>query len=391
MIVRYTMKRRKFLVSALLFLPSSWHLQADSMICDRCGNAIRGRYIEYKFDGKKIIVCLSCNKKLPHCAACKLPFHKNQLIAYKGEYLCRECMAKAKYCSICGQRIQGHYYKLENSEELYCARCYSRTPKCTVCKKPTPRHLLDPESGACPECLKKLPHCAACGKAITGNYYRYKHSDGVFCPSCHTKRPKCYACGVPVGDKYWKFQDGRTICEKCNNRAVFDEERIRKIMAETEQLIRRHLGLTIEIPYELHISELNSKSFIDAKAAKRGQNSNSPLFGGELGLYRRMNGNSEIFLLYGVPPEMLYETAAHEYAHAWQAEHCPTDQSLELREGFAQWVAAQILQIKGFQESLEKLQERNDHPYGTGYRRFQNIQQNLGRQKVIEYAQKALR
>ena len=65
--------------------------------------------------------------------------------------------------------------------------------------------------------------------------------------------------------------------------------------------------------------------------------------------------------------ELTYETAAHEYAHAWEAENGVFDLGTELSEGFAQWVAAGILRAKGFRIALEKLEARTDFPYGTGY------------------------
>jgi hypothetical protein len=33
-------------------------------------------------------------------------------------------------------------------------------------------------------------------------------------------------------------------------------------------------------------------------------------------MYRRSGEKSEIFLLFGLPQEMLYEALTHEYAHA---------------------------------------------------------------------------
>lgn len=155
-------------------------------------------------------------------------------------------------------------------------------------------------------------------------------------------------------------------------------------MSEVEDLCKKYLGIRANEPYTLHVEELNKSSLTNANKAKKGEASVSPLYGKELGLYRRLNGKSEIFLLYGLPVEMIYETAAHEYAHAWQAENCPPDQSDEIREGFAQWVAAQILGIKGYNTALEKLETRTDTPYGTGYMKIKTIASHLGMRTLIE-------
>jgi len=161
-------------------------------------------------------------------------------------------------------------------------------------------------------------------------------------------------------------------------------------MREVEQLIPRYLGMKVEKPYTVHVETLNDQSKWHANAAKKGESAKSPLYGNELGLYRYKDGKSEIFLLYGLPPELLYETAAHEYAHAWQTENAVhPNQSPQIQEGFAQWVAAQILKVKGYTQTLAKLEKRTDHPYGTGYQLFKRIHDNAGRNDVLEYAKKA--
>ena len=334
------------------------------------GKKITGRYLVYKTSDREVIVCKSCDSSLPHCASCNLPFHRNHLIHSKGESLCAKCYKNAKFCSLCGQRIKDRYIQDQKSGKLYCGSCYDSAPKCPVCKLPVKRTDIDAASGACWECMKKLPRCASCGKAIVGTYYTYRFAKGKYCGECNKNRPKCYCCGTPIGNLYWKFPDGRTICDRCNKRVINDVDQVRRIMKEVEGLIPRYLGIQVKEPYTVRVEALNNHSLIDASKVKNGEASGSPLFGSELGLYRRMNGKSEIFLLYGLPIEMIYETAAHEYAHAWQAEHCPPKQSKELLEGFAQWVAAEILRVKGYETALEKLQARRDDPYGTGYQRI---------------------
>ncbi len=188
-----------------------------------------------------------------------------------------------------------------------------------------------------------------------------------------------------MGEKYWKFPDGRSICNECHKKVIIDADEITKIMEDAERLARKHIGLEIETPYKLHIRQRNKISAKQADLAKKEGSEESPLFGDELGLYRRKNGESEIYLLYGLPREMLYETAAHEYAHAWQAENCPPNQNARLKEGFAQWVAAQILREKDYEVSLEKLEARSDHPYGTGYQEIKKLHNKLGRKRLLEY------
>lgn len=386
------MKTRKTLFLAIGFLLGLAPAAMAELRCDLCRQEIRGNYFTYKSQTQTFNVCADCNRTRTRCAACQIPRNPRDLVRKKGEYICRDCVPLVKYCALCDHRIEGRYIEFQKSGAAYCQSCYQQYPKCEACKKPTLLQNLDRETGICFDCLRELPNCGACGAPIHGKFFRYEFSEDVFCPDCHANRPKCHTCGVPVGDRYWKFPDGREICDACNKRAVIDVKQVERIMAETERLVHRYVGIQALDPYELKVEALNNHSRESAEEAKHGGKTlTSPLFGSELGLYRRMNGKSEIFLLYGLPIEMIYETAAHEYAHAWQAEHCPPDQSLELREGFAQWVAAQILRVKGYKMALDKLEARRDNPYGTGYQRMKSVYLRSGRKGVIEYAKNAKR
>ena len=41
--------------------------------------------------------------------------------------------------------------------------------------------------------------------------------------------------------------------------------------------------------------------------------------------------------------------------------------------------------------SLEKLEDRRDRPYGTGYHRFKKVEESMGKNFVFEYAKKQLK
>lgn len=401
-IVDGTMQRRSAFMRMLMVglgLAASRKALANP-VCDFCDEEIEGRYMVYKTSKRRVVMCSDCDKKYPKCDACRMPHLHKDILLQRGERLCRECAADAKYCNGCAKRITGRYYQINPSEEdaekgveaqLFCARCYSRTPKCKVCGKPTPRSRIELASGACLDCIEKLDRCNSCGTFITGRYYEFEHADGKYCERCKRDKPGCYTCGVPVGNKYWKFPDGRSVCQGCHSRSVTDPKQIEKIWIETKGLMKKHLNMHVEHEMTLNIEALNATSISGARNAKKGLSTQSPLFGSELGLYRYINGKADVYLLYGLPIEMIYETAAHEYAHGWQVENCPPNQSLELKEGFAQWAAAQILKVKGFDAALEKLEDRDDPHYGRGYKRFKQVEDRLGRDGVFRYAKTQLR
>lgn len=363
--------------------------QAENLICGRCGKEITGRYLTYTFKGQtKLIVCQDCDRRLPHCKACGVPFPPGSLILHKGERLCKSCLDSAVFCNLCGKRLEGKYYQSKNGEEKYCAQCYNRNPRCSVCDRPGPVTRLSNGKCVCEKCLPTLPICGACGQPIAGNYIKYETSDKVFCETCQKTAPKCYACGVPLGKKHWLFDDGRRICDACNARSVYDLETIRQIMRDVEKICREKLDLNVQTSYDLQVKALNNDSSVQAQKAKDGENDESPLYGKELGLFRKMNGKTEIFLLYGLPAELLYDTAAHEFAHAWQAENCIAGQSPEMLEGFAQWVSAQVLRIKGYNKALEHLEDRKDNPYGTGYKKINAVAQRFNRDGFYNFVKR---
>ncbi len=289
-------------------------------------------------------------------------------------------------CSICGTVLTDHdkYYQVQGSKEVFCERCFNEAPRCRLCSLPTAPANIDPETGACSRCLAKLPRCKTCGKAIVGTYYKYPDVAGVFCPECKNTRPACAICGAPVGDRHWDYPDGRIVCADCGERAVIDVDTISRIMRDAQATVEKRLGLKVKQPYTLRVVKLSSLASAGAGQHSQVTDDEGALYGKELGLYRLKDGRSEIFLLFGLPPELLFETAAHEYAHAWQTENGLADLSPETVEGFAQWVAAEVLRARGYRGALEKLEARRDYPYGTGYQQLRALNQRL----IIEQMRK---
>jgi len=282
-------------------------------------------------------------------------------------------------CSICGRILteRDSYHQVVGSKEVFCERCFAEAPRCRLCKLPTRPEDIDPETGVCSRCLPKLPRCKACGKPIIGTAYQYPYAKGLYCAECKNNRPACAICGVPVGDSYWKYPDGRIVCSECGAHAVFDVDAIGKIMRDVQETVEKRLGLKVKQPYSLRVEQLSSIVSAEYVHDKQGSFADGSLYGRELGQCRVRDGKAEIILLFGLPPELLYETGAHEYAHAWQAENALTNLDPELTEGFAQWVAAEVLRAKGFRGTLERLEARRDFPYGTGYQRLKAMHQRI--------------
>lgn len=79
---------------------------------------------------------------------------------------------------------------------------------------------------------------------------------------------------------------------------------------------------------------------------------------------------------------------AHEYGHAWHEANHPAFDRVDnsLREGFAEWVALQVLKRYGEGSGGDLLRSNRDPVYGGGLRWFLQVESHFGREAVFEQA-----
>ena len=102
---------------------------------------------------------------------------------------------------------------------------------------------------------------------------------------------------------------------------------------------------------------------------------------------------NSIYLQSGMPYDMMFETLAHEYGHAWKFQNKRRDlliyqqDNIAFCEGFAQWVAYHILKEYNLKEQAEKLKiGHTDRIYGDGFKEMLELEKKLGsKQAVLEY------
>ena len=77
-------------------------------------------------------------------------------------------------------------------------------------------------------------HCHLCGRRLWGRGWVYA-SNGipdeqaiVVCRRCQETAPRCDVCGVPMGANHVRLPDGRHICARCHQTAVYDPARALK-------------------------------------------------------------------------------------------------------------------------------------------------------------------
>jgi len=241
-------------------------------------------------------------------------------------------------------------------------------------------------SGACATCTNSFTICHSCGSTIKGEYIEIS-GIGAFCKDCYNSRNKCDVCGAPLTDQYWKLSDNRLTCGYCYKTAVYDPRDASMIYEELKSIINEYLGLQLNIPTSMALVDRNQLADIINKQSQLQTNSNGN--GNEhldpqktLGIYTRRGIRRGIYIQTGLPRTLLIQIAAHEFAHAWQAENCPLISEQLLHEGFAEWVSYRILGYYGYTQQQNQMIQRTDI-YGRGLNWALQVEAQSGIEGVI--------
>ncbi|MFV9503872.1 MAG: zinc-binding protein [Oscillochloridaceae bacterium umkhey_bin13] len=189
-----------------------------------------------------------------------------------------------------------------------------------------------------------------------------------------TTRPRCDSCGVPLPltSQHWRLHDGRLQCPTCHATAVYDPGAARAIFDQTVTGLVAQLGMSLNVGVDFRIVDAPTLESLRAEG-----NSAPPPGLTTLGLYRRRGHLRTIYMLYGLPKLAFRTTVAHEYAHAWQGEHCPLLRDEALREGHAEWVAYQHLCWLGCTKAVDRMLQMA-HPYRAALERVLALERQLG-------------
>lgn len=297
-------------------------------------------------------------------------------------------MGTLAFCQFCGQRIVGknwHFRHPDWPEEItlrICSDCADHAPRCISCGLPiAPAGSQD----RCVTCQSKYPLCQACGQPISGDL-TYFDGAGPFCQTCCYERPPCGSCGAPLTDDRWQLSDGRLICSHCRAGAVFSTQEAVDLFTEIKARLSVNPGIKLNIPTGLFLVDQEQLQEVIRQQPARSEKSVIKGFeqGGPelLGIYLRHGMRRGIYILTGLPRKLFIQTAAHEYAHAWQGENCPTLGNGLVQEGFAEWIAYRAVSMFGYISGLEQMRNRQDI-YGEGLRWALNCEDRDGVQAVL--------
>ena len=292
--------------------------------------------------------------------------------------------SKRRFCHLCGREVRrARIYRRQGDDApglVVCDECEAGQPRCRICNRPMVAALA--RDGLCPDCWASTPTCLACGQPV-GRSWVHVGDDGLYCETCYRTRPHCDVCGVPVGEPAWQLADGRQICNRCHQTAVYRPERGQELFERTVGIIQRELGLTLNVPTEFALVDRNQME------ALLQEGNGEPGDGKTLGLFARQGRQRGMYVEYGLPQILLIQVIAHEYAHAWQGENCPLLRDLEVKEGFAEWVAYKVLQALGAAKKMKVMEERKGL-YGDGLRRLLAVEQARGPAGVLDFCQEVM-
>ena len=104
------------------------------------------------------------------------------------------------------------------------------------------------------------------------------------------------------------------------------------------------------------------------------------------GLYD--DAHNLIYVSNGITRADALGIVAHELGHAWMYQHHPNAArtSEVLCEGFAEWVAYQVLTRAGSLTQASLIRRSGDPIYGVGFRWFQALEKEHGVDAVLEVA-----
>lgn len=201
-----------------------------------------------------------------------------------------------------------------------------------------------------------------------------------YCPPSSV--PRCDCCGASLHAHHWQLHDGRRQCVVCHRTAIYDFALAQTLFSETAAGIRSQLGFSLNVGVEFRLVDVPTLQAIRSQDTNLQQTKERTL-----GLYRRQGRLRAIYMLYGLPRLLFRTTVAHEFAHAWQGEHCPllTDQTL--REGFAEWVAYRHLIWLGATKAAQ-LMLTTPHPYRPLLAQVLTLEEQFGIPGLIDYIRK---
>ena len=308
-------------------------------------------------------------------------------------------------CSVCGTAIKPGTKYFKADERTFCSRkCLdsyieSKLPRCSACNKPVRGECFkkDGKIYCSKECLSTtFPRCVVCGRHSPDGSYFNGDKRNFVCPAC-ANGPRCCSCLLPCKD-YTRLDDGRCLCTRCGQNAVFDSEDAEKVFQDIRNLMKKDLGISTDHRINFTLTDIGTLKSCSENSSP-GQEQGVFIFKTSIENTVTNKGVvvksvvkervSSIMALYGLSRGKFIEVIAHELAHDWMQENYPDIQDLRVKEGWAEFIAAKVNVILDNPDSNLRMEHNPDPVYGDGYRFFRGLYSKGGMRAVINFLEKA--
>jgi len=214
-------------------------------------------------------------------------------------------------------------------------------------------------------------HCFSCLKKIRDGVV-FPEDHVSFCNDCfHTTA--CFCCGLPCGPVHRRLSDDRIVCVHCYKSALLAPRQLAPVYETTLKFFRKKLKMKLKDQPRLKV--------VDTRFMQKTFNCSPYTWG----IYANIEAEETIYIISGIALDKSHTTLAHELTHFWQKRNCPRDQTLELIEGFAEWVAYQLAQDQKLKRAMLGIRRNGEEPYRTGFEKMCRLETRLGVKGVIKY------
>ena len=220
-------------------------------------------------------------------------------------------------------------------------------------------------------------HCDICQSQTSLRRVQFGEHRHYLCIDCQREKHQCSFCGR--AGKLNLLRDGRIICHSCENRLILTQNRAEDVYLKVKQYLKAHPAkLLVDNPPAVQIAD---KDEIQTKFGQGGRALQVS------GFYQAYNPE-QILILSGLDPAECAATMIHEYTHAWQSRHCPS-QDRALTEGFASWVEYHYLKSIGQRALAQRLTRKSDPDYGASLVQLLQMEKTMGSKGIVDFAKKA--
>jgi hypothetical protein len=288
-------------------------------------------------------------------------------------------------CAFGGHAISGRYYTYEDGT-VVCAQHDRIAPRCDRCGVPSRTRVAFGAFSTCGACAARVRRCASCGEPALSGFTLRDAPEKLYCAACLKKQERCDFCGHPAGAGSKRLPDGRDTCARCRAAMITRPDHLRNLFDQARAAVHRLVGIEARAPVEFRaVSPSEMMSLVG-----RTWSPTHHLDGRPLGLFLRTGDRRAIHLEIGLPRGMAVTTSSHEYAHAWQSEHCDAAVVPLLAEGFAEWVAHRIAMAAKFRDEARRIEARRD-VYGEGFHVVNRLVRKAGSERMIELVKDRLK